>query len=1010
LFAGSVGGDGSGGEVTVTQAGSVTVAGDGANGIFAQSAGGRSTGGRVSVALNSGSILATGAGSNGIFAQSIGGGGSGDVSVTIASAASLVVGGSNGGSAVRFAHGNRNTLTNYGTLTTVGGISGLAVVGGTGNETVDNHGTITGSVNLGGGVNTLTNRAEGLLNAGSSIDVGAGGEFANAGTLSLGGLGRAQTTAVTGNFTQSGTPTWLVDIRHPGTSDTMGIAGRANLAGSVTTVNINELAVPAGTGSYTLATAQGGLAGARFKFGTLFGAMPIGRTFDFRLSDTALRLTLRDSAGTFHWKGGVGGSWATPFANGVSNWTRTAGGRDYVYGTPGGGVDVVFSGSSATAMGADFAVNSLRFAGGRHVLSDSNVLTLRAGGGRGVTVDSGSSAVLGVNIVLAGNQSWLNDGALTISGSTIGGLGRNLTIDGFGTTIIAAGIQTGNGALRKRGDGVLFLTGDSGLFTGSTTVEAGRLFVDGRLGGASLEVQGGALLGGNGLVPSLTIREGGILAPGHSIGTMSVAGDVRFDPGAIYRVEVAAPTAGLLLGPSDCTVASGSLSAQGANVEVAVDGTGYRPINQYLILATGGGIGGQFSGATSNAGYLRPSLDYAGNDVYLMLRRTDVDFTSAGTRGNQTAVASALNGLVATATGGLATVINNLYDLPDDRALQAMTSMTGLLHHYVARSAFDASRTFTKASAARLGMVASGDDRLVADSGLTAGLLKDPTPGSALPAYRGWVSGLGADTAYAGVGVDAGASGDMRGLLFGFDASVARGVTLGVSGGRSWPRIGLEGLTDRATGSMTHVGAYGRYQRKRTRLDFVLGVGRFDNQTSREVTDGVTTLVARSEYGGSSVSGQIEYGYTVPLGRGFSVEPGIGFLFGRQHLDAFSEDGADVLGLSGPARREWSARVLIGSRASKSLGRAAGLRLMIEGRAAFSRDLEPLGNVFVRLRGDRSAGFRLSPPDFSRDAGVFGLGLGAVTHRGIRLFADLDTETGGAITIFRGNVGLTKTW
>lgn len=483
LFAGSVGGDGSGGEVSVTQAGSVTVAGDGANGIFAQSAGGRSTGGRVSVALNSGSILATGAGSNGIFAQSIGGGGSGDVSVTIANAASLVVGGSNGGVAVRFADGNRNTLTNYGTLTTVGGTAGLAVLGGAGNETVDNHGTITGSVNLGGGVNSLTNHAEGVFNAGSSIDVGTGGEFANAGTLSPGGVGRTQATAVTGNFTQSGTPTWLVDIHHPGTSDTMGIAGRANMAGSVTTVNINELAVPEGTGSYTLATAQGGLAGARLRFGTLSGAMPIGRTFDFSVSDTALKLTLGDSTGTFHWTGGLGGSWATPFANGVSNWTRTAGGRDYVYGTPGGGVDVVISGSSATAMGADFTVNSLRFTGS-HVLSDPHVLTLRASGGRGVTVGRASSAELGVDIVLAGNQAWMNDGALTISGSTIGGLGRNLTIDGLGTTVIAAAIQTGSGALRKRGDGVLVLTGDSGLFSGHTTVEAGGLLVDGQLGGA----------------------------------------------------------------------------------------------------------------------------------------------------------------------------------------------------------------------------------------------------------------------------------------------------------------------------------------------------------------------------------------------------------------------------------------------------------------------------------------------------------------------------------------------
>jgi hypothetical protein len=37
---------------------------------------------------------------------------------------------------------------------------------------------------------------------------------------------------------------------------------------------------------------------------------------------------------------------------------------------------------------------------------------------------------IGADLILGGDQSWMNDGQLTVNGQTITGAGRNLTIDG----------------------------------------------------------------------------------------------------------------------------------------------------------------------------------------------------------------------------------------------------------------------------------------------------------------------------------------------------------------------------------------------------------------------------------------------------------------------------------------------------------------------------------------------------------------------------------------------------
>jgi len=221
--AGTAGGAGWGNAVFVKHVGDITTEGDGAIGIFAQSAGG--TGGWfVDVTLD-GNLSVLGANASGILVQSTGGQRS-NMSVLIEDGAA-VSGGSGGGAGVFMIDGFNNTLTNKGSLSA---LSGYAIFAGIGNETVLNHGLIQGNVNLGDGLNEFQNLGGSVFETGDFALLG-GGDLLNDGLLSLGGAGMAQTTLLGGDLLQG--PTGVLDFEFGGfglgDSDFLDIWGSATL-------------------------------------------------------------------------------------------------------------------------------------------------------------------------------------------------------------------------------------------------------------------------------------------------------------------------------------------------------------------------------------------------------------------------------------------------------------------------------------------------------------------------------------------------------------------------------------------------------------------------------------------------------------------------------------------------------------------------------------------------------------------------------------------------------------
>jgi uncharacterized protein with beta-barrel porin domain len=469
----------------------------------------------------------------------------------------------------------------------------------------------------------------------------------------------------------------------------------------------------------------------------------------------------------------------------------------------------------------------------------------------------------------------------------------------------------------------------------------------------------------------------------------------------------------------------GTLTAPGGVVNAIASGTQrYRPINRYLIAAASGGVAGRFSGVTSNASYLNPSLQYDVDRVFLTLRRNDVDFRSFGTQGNQTAVASTLNQLVASATGVLAANINNVYDQSEPGARRALSSMTGVAYQHAARSGLATSQAFMAMNLRRLSLGAS--DRSGVSTGMAVDALTVSNAGgrfagepdfaagaasaSASSGSRGWwLGGLGGITKYRGNAADPSARVADSGFFAGIDGDVTPSLILGVSGGEAFPQLQLENVDDHTSARMLQVGTYGRFHRGGSRLDGVFSVAGDHNTVWRTITDGVASTPSKAGYDGRGIASQIEYGYRVPLGNGLSVEPQGGVQYGRLWLDGTAEEGGDVLGLIVPARRASSRRTLAGGKVTKALGILPS-QLLFEGRASWAHEFSPLGDLRMRFAGDSvTGGFNVAAPDQLRNSAVVGFSLAGNTRR-MRVFANVDAEISGPATGWSGSVGLNRSW
>lgn len=135
--------------------------------------------------------------------------------------------------------------------------------------------------------------------------------------------------------------------------------------------------------------------------------------------------------------------------------------------------------------------------------------------------------------ILAGTLQIGNGGT---SGSIVSGVTNNATLAfNRSDTLTYGGVITGTGVVNQVGGGTTILTG-SNSYTGATNITAGTLRINGNQTGATglTSVFAGGTLGGTGILGGgLTAFAGGIIAPGNSIGVLTVNGNYTSNGGTL---------------------------------------------------------------------------------------------------------------------------------------------------------------------------------------------------------------------------------------------------------------------------------------------------------------------------------------------------------------------------------------------------------------------------------------------------------------------------------------------
>ncbi|MBV9630392.1 MAG: autotransporter domain-containing protein [Xanthobacteraceae bacterium] len=270
-----------------------------------------------------------------------------------------------------------------------------------------------------------------------------------------------------------------------------------------------------------------------------------------------------------------------------------------------------------------------------------------------------------------GFGSTLNLGTGGLAGSIITAAidNRGTIAANFTDTLTLSAAISDIGSISKAGSGTLILSGISS-YTGATTVNGGTLSVTGDISSSSgVTVNSGAMLNGTGIVSSVTVNNGGTLAPGLSPSQITINGNLGMASAAIYLIQIS-PTAA-----SRANV-SGSANIGGA-VDVVAGPGNYLPGAKYTILTTAGGpVTGTFSGVSIvGAPNVRPVLSYDANDVYLNLVQAllpPVPNLSI----NQQNVLGALNAFI-NSGGSLPAGFQNLYNLSPSLLAQALTQLEG---------------------------------------------------------------------------------------------------------------------------------------------------------------------------------------------------------------------------------------------------------------------------------------------------------------------------------------------
>jgi autotransporter-associated beta strand protein len=508
------------------------------------------------------------------------------------------------------------------------------------------------------------------------------------------------------------------------------------------------------------------------------------------------------------------------------------------------------------------------------------------------TLEIVSDSVLGA----AGAGLTLNGGTLATTADTSSARAVSLGVSNgsvdtaSGTTFTLSGTVSGSGSLTKTGAGVLSVTGTN-TYTGGTTVSAGSLDLDGSLASDVTVASTGKIEGVGSTSGDLT--SSGVVAPGNSPGTLSVAGDVTFNAasnfiaeldgltysasggvGSYDRLAVTGAAATFTAGGTVTPVLRG-ISIPANNTLDPVIGDAFRVVT----TANATGVSGAFStvvdptsGMPTNT---RFDVLYGGNSVDLVLTPDDLStFAAAYGIQNMENAADAFDGIrPAQGTNGTTDkdkFFNGLYGLTASETSLALLQSSGEIHALALSDARDGWQT----GLSTVRLASADDDRYL------------------------WVDVSGADLTVDQDAIGSSYDSISRNLWVGVDAyketSYTAGIAVGVSSSDVKTLNSGSSETDTVSLAAYLKGKYGAFE-----YDGIVSINRSEIDTTRTVglSTGTLANTSSSTARGAALSARVGYRYDI-LPDSISSLVWLRVDLDSTKTDTFTEEGSSVTALS----------------------------------------------------------------------------------------------------------------
>lgn len=453
-------------------------------------------------------------------------------------------------------------------------------------------------------------------------------------------------------------------------------------------------------------------------------------------------------------------------------------------------------------------------------------------------------------------------GSIDVPTIDFAGPAATLTFRHSGELYLFDAAMSGTGHIDAIG-GFTRLTGDSGAFDGTTTIDGGAtLSVNGSLGGDILVGADGTLQG-TGTVGNVTVD--GTLAPGNSPGTLHVDGDLLMRTGSTYEAQID-PGKGI----SDSVEVAGNVTIQ-PGTTLKIENLGTEPLapgaNIQLIRTTSGDatVSGQFDNTVGSIGtFLGYGVAYDNGQINIGVTRSQTSFASVGHSAGTQALGAALDGLPNSSP--LALVLFSQLDTPE-QAATAFDAMAGSMNADLHRMLLDNSRTARDTIGHHLQQAADASDQ-----------------GTAW-----WVQAMGHWGSQDGSGDVSRARTNGSGIMVGVDTGIGTATRLGLAAGAGQTSYDMTGQDAHIRNR--HVALYGRSALDAFAISYGVASSWHDIHAQRRFAIGSAAQSTDSNRDARTDQAFVDAGYRIGDGKRH-VEPFVSVAHAVLHYKAAAERGS----------------------------------------------------------------------------------------------------------------------